>query len=268
KVGSFAIGQSVGIRGAIDLGADSVLITADGYQPLNTALQGGRAATRFNVSDKIQNAALRQIFSSSGNFGWDMAYYPLRNWLLVNYPVSGTVFQQHVVNLRTGAWCRFKGVPALCWKLFNERLYFGAAGGNVFLFDEGASDNGANILADALPAYNYLGSRTNQKMVNTVRVVTSSDGDLPLEISVQRDLGIDPAGDVITNFLPGSVGTATWDLATWDVDSWAGEAIARDVWLDRGGLGYSFALRVRYNGQGREVRWLSYTYSYEIAAPI
>lgn len=267
-VGTYTIGQSVGIRGSLDLGADAVLITADGYQPLNTALQGGRAATRFNVSDKIQSAAQREIFKSSGNFGWDMVYYPSRNWMLINYPASASTFEQHVVNLRSGAWCRFKGIQAQCWRLFNDRLYFGGATGNVFLFDEGASDNGANIIADGLAAYNYLGSRTNQKMVNTLRVVASSDGDLPLEISVQRDLGIDPAGDVLTNFLPGDVGTAEWDKATWDLDSWAGEQIARDVWLDRGGLGYSFALRVKYNGQGREVRWLSYTYSYEFAAPI
>lgn len=268
KIGSFLIGKSVGVRGVINLGADSVLITSDGYQPLNTALQGGRSATRYNVSDKIQSAAQRQIFSSSGNFGWDMLYYPIRNWLLINFPVSATVYQQHVVNLRTGAWCRFKGVPSQCWRLYNDQPYFGSENGNVFLFDEGATDNGANIIADGLSAYNYLGSRTNHKMVNTVRVVTSSDGDLPLTISVQRDLGVDLSGNVVTNFLPGSVGSAEWDLATWDVDSWAGEQIARDVWLDRGGLGYSFALRVQYNGQGREVRWLSYTYSYQFAAPI
>lgn len=267
-VGVFEIGLPVGPRCAFQVGSDAVVITSDGYQSLAEALQGGRSSTRYDLSDRIQQAALEAIFASSGNFGWQMVFYPLRNWLIVNYPISATVFGQHVLNLRTGAWCRFTNVNARCWALFQEQVYFGGETGNVFRFDEGVTDNGMNIVADGVGAFNYLGTRANRKMVNGLRLLVSSDGSLPLDVQVLRDMGLDVAPGVPINFIPSELGTAEWDKADWDVDSWAGEQVAREVWLDRGELGYSFAPRVRYNGQGRDVRWFSYTYVFEYAGPI
>ena len=54
-------------------------------------------------------------------------------------------FEQHVINLNTGAWCRFTNIRAHCWGLFNGRLYFGSDNG-VFLFDEGYADNKTHIM--------------------------------------------------------------------------------------------------------------------------
>ena len=267
-VGVFDIGVAVGIRSTLTLGSDAVVATSDGYQPLAVALQGGRSATSFNVSDKIQQAVARQIFETGGNFGWELEHYPLRNWLLVNYPISAGLYGQHVCNLKTGAWCRFTGIPARTWRLFNERLYFGGGGGRIFLYDNTANDDGSDLTAEAISAFNYLGSRGHRKMVNNIRILASSDGNLPLEVSVEHDLGVGVPSGVVSEFIPSEVGTAEWDKADWDVDSWAGRQIARDKWLDRGNLGYSFATRLRYTGQGREIFWFNHTYSFDYASAI
>ena len=263
-VGVFRLGSPVNIRGAIKVAGEVVVATADGYASLSRALPVGRTAPRANVSDRIVSAVVEQIRLTGSEFGWSMGFYPRKNMLLVNYPATSTgEFNQHVLNLATGAWCRFLDIPARQFVVFQDDLYFAGAGGKTYKADTGFADDGGSIDAEGLTAYSYLGARGRNKMAQLVRPVVASDGTLPLTIDVERDFGVAVKALNPVNFFPADTGSAEWDTATWDVDSWAGESLARDKWLDRGGLGYSFAMRLRYSGANREFKWFAQSYQYD-----
>jgi hypothetical protein len=52
--------------------------------------------------------------------------YPKAGWLLINVPVANnTTYHQYVVNTITGAACKFTGMNASTWGMYNNNLYFG-----------------------------------------------------------------------------------------------------------------------------------------------
>lgn len=267
-VGVYRIAATAGPKATERLAGDVIIISADGYEPLATALPGGRASTRTQISDRIQGAVLARLRQTQIEFSWQVKFYPLRNWLLVNVPVPGATHEQHVCNLRTGAWCEFTGIDSHCWELFMEQLYFGDSNGNVMLYDSGASDNGADIVADAVTAFTYMGTRQRKKMVHQLRVLASSDGDFPATVTVERDLGIDSDQGVLSDLVGDAATGAAWDVAEWGVTPWGGSAVSRERWLDRGGEGYSFATRIQYTGQGRNIEWMNQAYAYEYVAAV
>ncbi|MGI9414501.1 MAG: hypothetical protein ACR2PM_12575 [Hyphomicrobiales bacterium] len=266
-VGVFRIGSPVDIRAALKVAGDVVIATADGYASLAKALPVGRTAPRAQVSDRIVKAVVDQVRLQGGNFGWQIAFYPRKNMLIGNHPsTSSGEFNQYVLNLATGAWARFKGIPARQFAVYDDDLYFAGAGGKTFKADTGFNDDGAAIDAEGLTAYSYLKSRGRQKMMQAVRPVVSSDGTLPLSIDVEADFGVAVKAKNPVDLFPADTGSAEWDVAEWDVDSWAGESLARDRWFDRGGLGYAFALRLRYSGSNRDFRWTAHSFLYELTA--
>ena len=126
-VGVFRIGRPLGYRCMEKFGADLIVVTDQGYLPLSQVLRlDPSQAEAQAISDKIRDAVSEAALSYGGNFGWQAISYPKSNWGLFNVPtVEGEQAEQHVVNVLTGAWCRFTGMNAVCWEVFNDDLYFG-----------------------------------------------------------------------------------------------------------------------------------------------
>jgi hypothetical protein len=253
-VGVFRMGAPINVRGVAKFGPDMIVATRDGYQPLSKVLPLGRGRSE-SVSDKIRGAVIEQAFATGDEFGWQIVLYPKGNMALFNYPTSTAgVYEQHVVNLTTGAWCRFKGMNARCFVLFDDKLYFGGGSGIVYLADNGASDDGDNIEADCQQANTYLGSRARLKQVTMVRPVLASDGDLPLSVAINADFSDKVRPFVTSTFTSGG---ADWDTAEWDVAEWAGGIQSKPRWLVASGQGYSFSLRLRLRTSAQRVYWYS-----------
>lgn len=257
-VGIFKIGRVVGRRPLVKKGGDLIAITADGYVPI---LQFIKDRTQLAISDNISGAVNEAIRSFSDNLGWEAVLYPKANWLLFNVPlVQDSQSVQHVMNTRTGAWCRFKGMNAASWEEFDDKLYFGGTGGNVYLADDTLADNGAFIEGDAQTAWVYLGGRGRQKHFKMFRPMIASDSELPIEIGLGVDfienIPLSTASAVTTE-------GAVWDVATWDVADWAGGFAVNRDWQSAGNIGYAAAVRVRTETKAQRVKWFSTDFLHE-----
>lgn len=260
-VGVFRIGPPVGQRPLLRLGSDLVVISLDGIIPLSKVLPIDRiGAGKVALSDKIRNAVNRATLSYKDYFGWQAIHYPQGTYALVNVPLAENLTShQYVVNTITGAWCRFTGQEASCWAVFEDRLYFGGQAGKTYLADSGTSDNGANIQADMLPAFNYFGARGRQKRFTLIRPVISTNGDVTFSYVLNLDFADRAPSSVSSG---GTIG-AEWDVATWDTAEWAADSVIQKRWLSVSGVGYCASPHIRYSGNALELSVNSIDYVFE-----
>lgn len=186
-LGVFDLGPPLGPEALVHFGGDLNVITTDGVIPLSQCLtldrtQQGDAAITKNIVRAFQAAAK----AYGANQGWQAVLYPGASpssdpddiggsLVIVNVPLTslGTSVQ-YVQSVLGGGWCRFRdpisgvGLPAYCWEIVNGRPYFGSAHG-VYQWDQGASDGGAAIIGDVLPAFQAFGAQGRNKEFTMVR---------------------------------------------------------------------------------------------------
>lgn len=183
--GKYYVSKPIGYRCVIQYQGDVVMISEDGYIPLSQVMPLAQNGVQTKAySDKIRGLVIERVKDNKNLFGWQVIIYPRGGYALFNVPVRQQ-FEQHVINLSSGAWCRFTDIASLCWGMLNGRLYFGSKSG-VYLFDEGYSDNGLSIKGNIHQAYSNLGSN-HLKKVQLINPRTKSSTKFALGIYLNTD---------------------------------------------------------------------------------
>ena len=217
-VGIFRLAPVVGPDPLVKLGGDLVAITADGYIPLLQFLGAGREQQNLALSANIGPTVSAAVREHADNAGWQAAVFAPDNMLLFNVPVATGIYEQHVQNLQTRAWCKFTGIPSRCWAVWKNGLYFGTDSGRVMRANQGPTDEGAAIRAIAHSAFNYLGSPYD-KHFRMFRAHLESDASgAAVWIGAVTDFSQRPP-DLSAAALT-SDGTK-WDTALWNTFAWA-----------------------------------------------
>lgn len=259
-VGVYAIGTPLGRRCAVKYGGDLLLITKDGVVPMSKVQTSTIVTSRATITDKIQSAVSEATTLYGANDGWQIQVFPPENMLLLNVPVSSTTQEQYVMNTITGAWCNFSGMAANCWELWNDSLYFGGVG-TVYKAWTGNNDNGANIVGEALPAFNYFGSGTQKKRVPMVRPLIAADSTAGVLIGLNTDFVLSPPTGS-PSFTPTTA--SVWDTATWDSGTWgSGELEMKTDWQSVFGTGFCAALHMIVETNAANLQWIATDYVIE-----
>lgn len=257
-VGIFDIAPPIGFRCYVRYGSDLYLILTDGFYSANNVLRSNLGDSSIALSDKIRGAYVASSKSYSSLFGWEARYYPAGQYLLVNIPTSTTQSQQYVVNVINKSWCRFTGQNALCWGLYDERLYFGSSG-VVFRADSGLSDNNAAIPCLAKQAFSYFNVTGRQKQFKMYRPIIESDATVNISSVIDVDYQ-DSFLDVGTSSFV--VNLPSWDTTSWDEAFWGG-TVVQFRWINTGKIGYSCALKIGANVKDYSFSWIATDYLYE-----
>lgn len=258
-VGVYRIGSPIGRNCMVKYGGDLLIICLDGVFPLSAALQSTRVDTSQAITDKIRPA----ISEATGNYGtiygWQVLPYPDKNALILNVPVSGFVSHQYVMNAITGSWCRFTGWNAYSLALYSDNLYYGG-NGTVYRAWTGRSDNGANIVADAKPAFYSFSAKGYKKHFQMVKPYFATDGTVSPSIRLNIDYSDEVPGS------PSAIPTteSLWDTAVWDADIWGGALTPYKQWMKVNGVGYVATLRMKIATNTNEVRWYSTDFMVEL----
>lgn len=234
--GVYKIAEPVGRRCMVRVGADLAVITSNGLIslssviPISSSGQGQQAA-----SDKI-GPAFRAAYQEGGTaFGWQVIEYPKKGLSIVNVPVlERTTQRQFVMNTATGAWSRWTGINAGCWSLLGGQMYFGGNDGTVYQVTEGYDDDGDEIPALLIPAFNRFGT-PNRKHFKEARVLAYGPSDFSPALAMAVDYntsGINysyPSASVTNGSL--------WDVAEWDTAEWGAATVPLSSWQSVAGLG-------------------------------
>lgn len=264
-VGVYKSGRPLSRRSYIKVGGDLVIMTEDGFIPMSAIIQKGQFAKGSVINDKIRNAVQNAALSYFSNFGWQAEYYPLGNRVIFNIPlITNTQCHQYVYNTTTGAWCRYKGINANCWAVYNNNLYFGG-NATVYQAETGFNDNGSNIEADALPAFNYMGKRDRNKSFSAVMHTLASEGSLPVETRI----GVNFKTPTLTfNASTFTAVGSNWDDGVWDSADWAGGDEIIEKWIGTAGYGYNASARIRIATSNQSVNWYTTNYLYQWGGPL
>jgi hypothetical protein len=229
------------------------------------ALQSSRVNPKSALSNKIQYAISASISSYGTNYGWQLMQFPRENMLILNVPIAeGSSQQQYVMStIKRGngdwAWCNFTGWTANCWELWKDDVYFG---GNGFVGKawNGLDDNGTNIVANGLQAFNNFGNDRIQKRFTMMRPIFQTDG--APAITVQMNVDFDESDPTTTaSFNP--VTYSSWDSAVWDSGVWGGGLNVLKNWQGCTGIGYWAAPHVVTASKGINTSWVNTTVVWE-----
>lgn len=252
RVGQYRIGAPVGRRCTMSFGGDVVVITSDGYVSLNEVI---RLRTP-SVSSMIQEAVRSAVVAHGTRYGWQPAFFPAAHFALFNVPISGAESVQHVINTNTGKWCRFTGINARCWAVWNGLLYFG---GNAAVYKawDGLSDAGTAITADAVPAFNYFGT-PKIKQVTAIQPAMKANGALDLAVQTEADFQV--RARPTANLSAGS-SSSPWGSA-WG-SPWSAAAMLTTPIKTTTRIGRALSGRLVTRTTQHALEWYSNTYFYE-----
>ena len=187
--GKFKIPPPIGSRCVIRAGADLAILTQTGALPLSSILSLSESQDdQVALTDKIRGAFKTAYAQSPNAAGWEMAEYPMGALLLVNVPQPSSTPQQYVMNVVTGAWCNFTGLPATTFALLGDALVFGTADGRVVQYDAGNQDDGAPVSAVILPAFSVMSTPKKKRFLLARPLYTGAIGYRPaIKLAVDYD---------------------------------------------------------------------------------
>ena len=259
--GIFHLGRVVGDQPLVKLGGDLIAITSDGYIPLLQFLGKGREQRQLAISDKIAPNVTQAARLYGDEKGWQPILHSPANWLLFNVPTGPTNFQQHVMNVQTGAWCRFRGWNSQCWETYKDQLYYGGPGGKVYHADQGGTDEDtASIRGVVRTAYNYLGSPYDKKF-NMLQAHVESDA-IGAQVQIGATVDFDRTLPPLTPRTIEREGTA-WDAGAWDTFQWGSGRGQSRVWTDIAESGAAISVHLGSFTRGDPLFWFSTNVLYD-----
>ena len=268
-IGLYHIGAPLGRRAHARFASTEILLTKDGFQTLDEAIQNARIELVDSFGGKIFRACKTAAQRFSANFGWQAIYYPRGNLFLANVPYAADTFRQYVKNTNTGMWCQFLGWNARCFVVWNDRLYFGDNDGNVKLADvqqadgfrQAYSDDGVAINYSALTAYQKFGQPGLKTQISSAKITANVFDGRAISLNAFADYRTKQLAAVVAPIEPTQ---GQWDVSPWDTDAWAtptndpADSTPRVFWRPiQIKSGYATAISIRYKSIVQNVYWYS-----------
>ena len=263
--GIYRISRPIGYRCTMQYQGDLVIITEEGYLPLSKALPLEKAnSSQIAFSDKIRGLVLERAAAGRNKSGWQSIIYSRGGYAIFNVPYNQS-FEQHVINLSTGSWCRFTNIRAYCWGIFQTRAYFGTIDG-VMLFDEGYADDKLHIEGHVEQAFTRFGSY-DLKKVQLLNPRTKSFNPYALTIYTNTDFGSSKQ-DYVENI--GRAGQTKWNILKWSSKAhpagtrWAVlNGSIRSQWIGNSATGFKFSIVFKTKTRGNSIEWYDTGVRYE-----
>jgi hypothetical protein len=252
QVAHFQIGRPVcrGQRSWTKMGADALIVCADGVVSLRKAISTDRALNAASISDKVRDLIVADVAANGARFGWSATLHPTGSKLIVNVPtLENSTSRQYVMNTQTGAWTRYTGWNAFAWGLSRDTLYFGGAG-VLRIADSGYDDAGSSIAADAKQAYHYFGKRGKTKQVTLLRPTLAIGGAAQIAVGVDTDYSTRD----LTNYQTISGGSGDPWGGIWSA-TWEQAAAVYRRWFSVTGEGFAIAPRIKTITDGVSLTW-------------
>lgn len=268
--GNYKISKPIGYRCTMKYQGDVVIICQDGYFPMGKALAASNAGDSLVAySDNIRGLVIERTANNKWREGWQSVVYNKKGYAIFNVPVSEQ-FEQHVVNVATGAWCRFTNIRAACWCVFEDNLYFGSDW-QVFKFDDGNSDNGTVIEGKVEQAFNDFGI-SGIKKIALLNPRTASSA--PYNLTIYADMDYRNRNLQYENNIGYSGGTL-WDVSYWatpenQITYWATDKVSeiQSQWIMCSAVGVKASIIFKTKTKGVLIDWFETGVRYEVGSGI
>jgi hypothetical protein len=234
-------------------GGDVMVVSEQGVVPMSRLINGQFSELQPGPAAKVQEALLPVITQLRSSPSWDVFTVPSEDALVIKLPIDALgVYRQYVMNITTGAWCTFTGLPMYCTTTLGGQLYFATDEGTTCLGLFGNTDNadingaGGNFIeADIFTAFQTFGTPANLKRFSMARPIFLAPAapSVKLKIVSQYDYAPVDGSPVFT-----AENDYLWDAGVWNTSNWMGEFETYQAWVGLTGMGYYGALRMKVIG--------------------
>ena len=248
-VGRYDIAEPLGKNATERAGGDLLIATKEGIVPISATIRKDPAALSLSaVTAAIEPSWVDEVRVRGGN-PWTLKKYTARNMMVVGMPSpsAGVEKMSYVVNVETGAWCRFVGAP---WDISAQTVlldvhYVGGSSGIVYQTDIGGSDDGQPYVCKYAGHPESMGAPGGFKSVNLMRAAfRATKAFIPrCSASINYTVDFPPAPDSVI-----AASEDTWDNGVWDTAEWdAGiaQTVITSEWQAVTAAGYSIIPQVQ-----------------------
>ncbi len=220
-VGSFEAPEPIGKRCTTNIGGELVLITEGGYFTMSDIMVG-QIRPQDALSSKIRDA-VTEAFQAGGSLdGWSVHLSADNRKIIVNYPISAIEFRQHVFNTVTKAWGRWLSRNTYSITIFDNELYGGFAGGEIYRIEAGVVDqsrSNANIEGYCIQAFNTLegfapGAR--YKNITMIQPFIEGSGTINCTVGLLTDYQIRNLESNLNILNPGGLPWEQYTFVNWE----------------------------------------------------
>lgn len=235
------------------LGGDVMIVSELGLVPMSRLFTGQFSVDNQNIGPaaKIQNTFAPLVRELRTSKYFSVVPVPSSDVLMIALPYDGTSYRQYAMNMLTGAWCQFDGLPIRTAAVVGGQLYFGTLDGTVCKglygqLDGVAQDDtgGSYVLGELQCAFNAFGTPAQLKRFSMVRPIFFGSSAPSVKVLMNTQYAyLDLSG--FPDFTPDA--SSVWDAATWNDAVWtlAGNF---EAWYGVSALGYYGSLRMRMRG--------------------
>lgn len=233
-------------------GGDVMILSELGLVPMSRLVNGQFSEIQPGPAQKIQSVLSPLISKLRDELAWDIFVVPSSDVLVIKLPEDAGVYTQYAMNVNTGAWCTFSGMPMLSCGLLNGQLYFGTEDGRVAIGLDGDADGvettglgGATLEGDVQVAFNAFGTPAQLKKFGMARpiFIAKTAPSVKVQINTQytfTNIGGSPSFTTST--------AGVWNSSNWNNAVWAGSQNSYQAWVGTTGLGYYASLRMKVRG--------------------
>lgn len=252
-VGKFQMDKPLSLRSNTSIAGDQIILTKEGWNNFKTVWETGNFRDE-GIGRKIVGLSTQAADEFASLDGWEVDFYPDEKLVIVNVPQGAGVSIQHVLNTNTYAWCTFSGWSATTFGSYQGRIYFGTIDGEIYLANEGTSDaGGLAIVGDALPAFNYLSGRANNKQLTGLKPITTMSDPDNIGLVGTADFFIPAAPN--TDFVPFDIGATPWGSPWGSPWSTGSRTQAVSQWETLSAFGYAVSYRMVTKTAGERLEW-------------
>lgn len=235
-------------------GGDVLILSEMGLIPVGKMVNGQFVEADPGVSSKIQTTLSPLVKQLINEQSFDVFVAPSDDVLIIRMPNQSEFgLRQFAMNIPTGAWCTFSGLPMISSGVLDGQLYFGTADGKVCLGLSGNLDGvardgsgGDNMEGDVQTSFQSFGNAGMLKKFGLCRPIFNATEAPSIKLRVNTQYAFQGV-EGSPSFVPENI--ALWDAGIWNTAQWYGGVNTYEAWVGANGMGYYGSIRMKVRGR-------------------
>lgn len=254
KAGQYDTPPPLGKNATTQVGGDLLIMTVGGIIPITQVITKDSAALSLAAITRSIDPEWRKEVLSRSTLPWEILKWPTMNMGIIAMPTTpGRDPYCFVVNLQTGAWCKYTGWDTRCVVLHDGWGYFGTSDGRVLQCEIGGYDDGAVYECRYTGLFESFGSVGYTKTIHMARATFRASKAINPKVSVSTNYAVryPPAPDAALD----TSASSNWDVGLWDRAKWDGASALQSLslrWVSIGETGFAVAPQLQVTAGGRE----------------